>query len=67
MHLVHLNTRNIYKDSVCVINMKDEVELKVKPLCPKCNSGQVYLRIRTMEKVCRMCGYIEKLKLEIKK
>lgn len=38
-----------------------EVELKINPPCLKCGSGQVYLRITTFERVCRMCGFIEKL------
>jgi uncharacterized protein (DUF983 family) len=30
--------------------------------CKKCGSGQVYLRISTNERVCRICGFIEKIK-----
>ena len=30
--------------------------------CKKCNSSQVYLRLRNNELVCKQCGYIEKLK-----
>jgi len=44
-----------------------DLDIKTKAICSKCNSGQVYLRIKTMEKVCRMCGFIEKLKIEVKK
>jgi hypothetical protein len=43
-----------------------DIEIPVKPLCSKCGSGQVYLRLRTMDKVCRMCLNIEKLKIEVK-
>jgi len=28
--------------------------------CKKCNSSQVYLRIKTQEVTCRSCGYISK-------
>lgn len=27
--------------------------------CSKCGSGQIYYRIKTREKVCRACSYIE--------
>ena len=30
--------------------------------CKKCNSKLIYLRIKKRERVCRTCGYIEKLK-----
>lgn len=33
-----------------------------KKRCPKCGSGQVYIRISTGEIVCRMCGQITKPK-----
>ena len=32
-----------------------------KPKCKKCNSSQVRVRIKTNERVCSSCGYIEKL------
>ena len=50
-----------------IMDRKDkDIEIPVKPLCSKCGSGQVYLRLRTMDKVCRMCLNIEKLKIEVK-
>jgi transcription initiation factor TFIIIB Brf1 subunit/transcription initiation factor TFIIB len=30
--------------------------------CKKCNSDQVYTRIKTNEIVCKKCGHIEKVK-----
>tara|TARA_Y100000310_G_scaffold126332_1_gene125174 strand:- start:2114 stop:2260 length:147 start_codon:yes stop_codon:yes gene_type:complete len=32
-----------------------------KPRCSECGSDQVYVRFKTLEKVCRHCGNIEKL------
>ena len=37
---------------------------KEKPRCKKCDSDQVYMRIKTNERVCKTCGYIEELKNE---
>lgn len=30
--------------------------------CKKCNSSQTYIRFNTNERICRKCGFIEKLK-----
>jgi len=30
--------------------------------CKKCGSAKVYLRIKTYERVCQICGYIESIK-----
>ena len=38
---------------------------KETPRCSECGSTQVYLRLKTKERYCRTCGYIEDL--EIKK
>ena len=35
-----------------------------KPKCSKCESTLIYLRIGTNERVCRTCGYVEKIKDE---
>jgi len=43
---------------------KKEVEIKIIPRCSKCNSTQTYLRISTMERICRSCGNIEKLNIK---
>ena len=32
-----------------------------KPRCSKCNSSQVYTRQLTKERVCKQCGYIQKI------
>jgi len=44
----------------------DTQERKCKPLkimyrCVKCSSPMTYLRLKDNERVCRTCGYIEKL------
>lgn len=42
-----------------------EVKKKIYPLrCSRCNSGQIYIRIKNKEKVCKSCGYIENNNLE---
>jgi len=33
-----------------------------KSRCKECNSTLTYIRFRTMERVCRSCGFVEKLK-----
>jgi ribosomal protein S27E len=48
-----------------MINQKD-IELRIKPKCSKCNSSQTYLRISTMERICRSCGNIEPTEIEVK-
>lgn len=35
--------------------------------CNKCGKEGAYLRLKTKEAVCRLCGYIESLKKEIDK
>jgi RNA polymerase subunit RPABC4/transcription elongation factor Spt4 len=32
--------------------------------CRNCNSSQTYIRFGTNERVCKHCGYIEKLKAQ---
>ena len=32
-----------------------------KPKCSQCGSTLTYLRISTNERVCRLCGFIEKV------
>lgn len=32
-----------------------------KPKCPNCDSQFVYTRITTKERVCRVCGHVEKI------
>jgi uncharacterized protein (DUF983 family) len=39
---------------------KEKEKQKADPnRCSKCGSGQIYYRIKTREKVCRVCGNIE--------
>jgi len=33
---------------------------KISPKCPKCDSRNIVVRIKTNEMVCRHCGYIGK-------
>lgn len=42
--------------------MEKGLEEKEELRCPKCNSNQVYVRIRTKEIVCHKCGNIELMK-----
>ena len=35
--------------------------------CPKCKKEGAYIRLRTKDVVCRLCGHIEKLEKEVKK
>lgn len=37
---------------------KKQVE---KARCSNCGSTQIYLRLKTREKYCRMCGFVEDL------
>lgn len=32
--------------------------------CKKCNSTQTYIRVKTNERICQQCGYVEKIELE---
>lgn len=34
------------------------------PRCSRCNSTQIYLRLKTHERYCRICSFVEKLKEE---
>jgi len=34
---------------------------KIDMKCKRCGISQTYIRIKTNERVCRVCGYIEKL------
>ena len=38
--------------------MVTKVETVKKPVCPKCGSSYIYIRING-EIVCRRCGYVE--------
>jgi uncharacterized protein (DUF983 family) len=38
-----------------VINKKEDISIR----CRKCNSGQVYIRIKNKERVCKTCGFID--------
>ena len=40
-----------------------EGDIQIKIRCSKCDSTQNYLKIRTMERVCRSCGNIEKVRI----
>lgn len=37
------------------------MEKKETPRCSKCKSTQIYLRLKTHERYCRSCGFVEKL------
>ena len=37
-----------------------------KPRCSNCNSTQTYLRLKTNERYCRNCGYVEENKKDKK-
>ena len=42
--------------------MVKETEKQIeKPRCSKCGSTQIYFRLKTKDRYCRMCSYIEKL------
>ena len=41
--------------------------LDKKSRCKKCNSSQLYVRQKTNEKVCKLCGYVEKIEKNIEK
>jgi len=32
--------------------------------CKRCGSAQTYTRLSTEERVCKQCGYVEKIKLK---
>ena len=36
-------------------------ETKEERRCKKCGQLQTYLKIKTNERVCKICGYIEQL------
>lgn len=42
----------------------DEKKEKNFKACPNCGSGQTYVRIKDMSRVCRSCGHIEKIEVE---
>lgn len=39
--------------------MEDE---KINAKCKKCGSSKTYIRIKSKERVCQNCSYIERLK-----
>ena len=39
-------------------------ETKEERRCKKCGQLQTYLKIKTKERVCKICGHIEKIKEE---
>ncbi len=42
--------------------MEKETKEGINFKCKKCNSTMVYLRIKTNQRVCKNCGFIEELK-----
>jgi acetyl-CoA carboxylase beta subunit len=42
-------------------NQESKEENKEKIKCSFCGSALVYMRLKTKEKVCRSCGFVEKL------
>jgi len=42
----------------------EKKEENKKPRCSNCGSTQIYLRLKTNEKYCRMCGFVEDLTKE---
>lgn len=48
-------------------NMKDKPQVIIsKPRCAKCQTGQVYFRIKQNDYVCRLCGPTTVVKTVIK-
>jgi len=43
--------------------MKKEILKKMR--CEECNSAYTYTRLSRMERVCRKCGHITKIKIEV--
>ena len=41
---------------------KQETEEIKENRCSKCNSRNIHIRIKTKERVCRQCGFIEVIK-----
>jgi len=46
--------------------MEKEDEIKSKVRCEKCESTQTYVRLTTGQRVCRKCGHISEIKIEVK-
>lgn len=42
--------------------IKEKKESKDIDRCLMCNSTMTYIRLKTKERVCRNCGFIEKIK-----
>jgi len=40
------------------------MQKKETPRCSKCSSTQIYLRLKTHERYCRSCGFVEDLELK---
>lgn len=50
------------------MNEEKEIKKEDKQRCLNCSSALVYIRIKTKQRVCRNCGFIENLeKIEDKK
>ena len=45
----------------------EKKEQKTTPECIKCHSKLVYMRIKSHERVCRSCGYVEKMNYSVGK
>ena len=43
--------------------MENKIEQEKR--CKRCDSSQTYIKLSTIERVCRSCGYIEKIKKEL--
>ena len=43
---------------------KQEGEILIQIRCSKCGSTQNYLKIKTMQRVCRSCGNIEQVEIK---
>jgi ribosomal protein S14 len=42
-----------------------ENKIKQEKRCKRCGSGQTYIKLSSMERICRSCAYIEKVKLPV--
>ncbi len=42
--------------------MAKEKKEDKKERCSNCGSTQIYLRLKTRDKYCRICGFVEEIK-----
>ena len=51
--------RNIYKVCLCLCVMSELKEVVLRPICKRCKSGMVNVRVDGSI-ICRRCGYDSK-------